>query len=179
MCSQLVCLFLSQNVCEPGQTLWLTHGSHHFGGRCLLCTRLWMMWFHWGTMNREYYLIWHSASLVACFTESLLCFFDFFVDPVGLFLVLFHDRLPPTYTFHFLDSVNEKIEDRPRIPMEQTVPSQSHPFPSRLVSNKRVTDTSHFQDVRHIEFDITGSHIEWVMLNFFKRFIPYFILTAV
>ncbi|XP_073334568.1 NADPH-dependent diflavin oxidoreductase 1 [Pagrus major] len=71
------------------------------------------------------------------------------------------EALPPTYTCHFLDDVKEETEDRLRIPTEQTVPSQSHPFPSRLVSNRRVTDMSHFQDVRHIEFDITGSNIEF------------------
>ncbi|XP_054468741.1 NADPH-dependent diflavin oxidoreductase 1 [Anoplopoma fimbria] len=71
------------------------------------------------------------------------------------------EPLPPTYTFHFLDDVKEKTDDRLRIPSEQTVPSQSHPFPARLVSNRRVTDMSHFQDVRHIEFDIAGSNIEF------------------
>lgn len=76
-------------------------------------------------------------------------------------------RLPPSYTFHFLDNVQEKTDDRRRIPMEHTASSQSHPFPARLVSNKRVTDLSHFQDVRLIEFDITGSNIEWVMLSTF------------
>ncbi|TMS07974.1 NADPH-dependent diflavin oxidoreductase 1 [Larimichthys crocea] len=70
------------------------------------------------------------------------------------------EPLPPTYTFHFLDGVTEKTDDRLSIPTEQPVPSQSHPFPCRLVSNRRVTDVSHFQDVRHIEFDITGSNIE-------------------
>lgn len=69
-------------------------------------------------------------------------------------------RLPPTYTFHFLDDVEEKTEDRPRITMEQTVSSQSNPFPAAMVSNRRVTELSHYQDVRLIEFDITGSNIE-------------------
>ncbi|KAL6097233.1 ndor1 [Pungitius sinensis] len=71
------------------------------------------------------------------------------------------ELLPPTYTFHFLDDVKEKTDDRLRIPTEETLPSQSHPFPARLVSNRRVTDMSHFQDVRHMEFDITGSNIEF------------------
>ncbi|KAL3041269.1 hypothetical protein OYC64_019463 [Pagothenia borchgrevinki] len=71
------------------------------------------------------------------------------------------EPLPPTYTFHFLDDVSEKTEDRLRIPTEQSVPSQSRPFPARLVSNCRVTDSSHFQDVRHIEFDISGSDIQF------------------
>ncbi|XP_074474499.1 NADPH-dependent diflavin oxidoreductase 1 [Sebastes fasciatus] len=71
------------------------------------------------------------------------------------------EPLPPTYTFHFLDDVKETTDDRRRIPTEQTVASQSHPFPAKLVSNSRVTDMSHFQDVRLIEFDITGSNIEF------------------
>ncbi|XP_034047904.1 NADPH-dependent diflavin oxidoreductase 1 isoform X2 [Thalassophryne amazonica] len=69
------------------------------------------------------------------------------------------ELLPPKYTFHFLGGVTEKTEDRMRIPVGQTAPS--HPFPSRLVSNSRVTDSSHFQDVRLIEFDITGSNIKY------------------
>lgn len=80
---------------------------------------------------------------------------------------IFYDRLPPTYTFHFLDNVKEKTEDKPRIPTEQPVPCQSHPFPARLVSNSRVTDLSHFQDVRLIEFDITESNIKWVTISTF------------
>ncbi|XP_042365540.1 NADPH-dependent diflavin oxidoreductase 1 [Plectropomus leopardus] len=71
------------------------------------------------------------------------------------------EPLPPAFTVHFLDEVKEKTDDRLRIPTEQTVPSPSHPFPARLVSNVRVTDPSHFQDVRHIEFDITGSNIKF------------------
>ncbi|KAM4634792.1 NADPH-dependent diflavin oxidoreductase 1 isoform 1-T3 [Polymixia lowei] len=71
------------------------------------------------------------------------------------------EPLPPKYIFHFLDDVKMKTEDRLTIPGGQTVPSQDHPFPARLVSNQRVTHPSHFQDVRHIEFDLTGSNIEF------------------
>ncbi|KAM3874568.1 NADPH-dependent diflavin oxidoreductase 1 [Diretmus argenteus] len=74
------------------------------------------------------------------------------------------EPLPPKYTFHFLHDVKETSQttgDRLRIPEGQTAPSQSRPFPARLVSNRRVTHASHFQDVRHIEFDITGSNIEF------------------
>ncbi|XP_026195989.1 NADPH-dependent diflavin oxidoreductase 1 isoform X2 [Anabas testudineus] len=71
------------------------------------------------------------------------------------------EPLPPMYTFHFLEDVTEKVDERQRIPTEQTVHSQSYPFPARLIFNRRVTDLSHFQDVRHIEFDITGSNIEF------------------
>ncbi|XP_029921186.1 NADPH-dependent diflavin oxidoreductase 1 [Myripristis murdjan] len=72
-----------------------------------------------------------------------------------------YEPLPPKYVFHFLDTVKETTDGRMRIPEGSAVPSQSHPFPARLVSNRRVTDASHFQDVRHIEFDITGSNIEF------------------
>lgn len=68
------------------------------------------------------------------------------------------EPLPPTFTFHFLDDVNEKTEDRLQ---SHLVPPQPFPFPCRLVSNKRVTDVSHFQETRLIEFDITGSNIEF------------------
>ncbi|KAM6903006.1 NADPH-dependent diflavin oxidoreductase 1 [Xenentodon cancila] len=71
------------------------------------------------------------------------------------------EPLPPTYTFHFLDEGTKMTDDRLRIRREQTVPSQSHPFPARMMFNRRVTELSHFQDVRHIEFDITGSNMEY------------------
>ena len=74
-------------------------------------------------------------------------------------------RLPPRYVFHLLGNAIEKASDRLRMPENETTPSQSNPFPARMVSNQRVTHTSHFQDVRHIEFDITGSNIEWVALS--------------
>lgn len=78
----------------------------------------------------------------------MLAFFIFFV------------RLPPSFSFHFLD---DKPEPDPglRIDPVQTVPSQSCPFPARMMSNRRVTDPTHFQDVRLIEFDISGSRIEY------------------
>ncbi|XP_074546850.1 NADPH-dependent diflavin oxidoreductase 1 [Halichoeres trimaculatus] len=68
------------------------------------------------------------------------------------------EPLPPLFTFHFLDKGNEKTEDRLQ---SHPVPLQPRPFPCRLVSNNRVTDTSHFQETRLIEFDITGSNIEF------------------
>lgn len=36
-------------------------------------------------------------------------------------------------------------------------PSERQPFLAPMVTNERVTGPSHFQDVRLIEFDITGS----------------------
>ncbi|KAM4527105.1 NADPH-dependent diflavin oxidoreductase 1 [Odontesthes bonariensis] len=71
------------------------------------------------------------------------------------------EPLPPTCSFLFLDDETEKTDDRLRISVEQTVPSQARPFPARMLFNRRVTEPSHFQDVRLIEFDITGSNIEF------------------
>lgn len=73
------------------------------------------------------------------------------------------EPLPPTFTFHFLDDANDVTNDRRMtgIATEQTIPSLSCPFPAIMLSNRRVTDVAHFQDVRLIEFDITGSNIEF------------------
>ncbi|XP_008322669.1 NADPH-dependent diflavin oxidoreductase 1 [Cynoglossus semilaevis] len=71
------------------------------------------------------------------------------------------EPLPPTYTFHFLDDVKEELHDRRGFSLDHAVPSQSLPFPAKLVSNERVTEASHFQDVRLIEFDISESGIEF------------------
>ncbi|XP_060923388.1 NADPH-dependent diflavin oxidoreductase 1 [Limanda limanda] len=62
------------------------------------------------------------------------------------------EPLPPTYVFHFLDDVKEEAEPRLRSP------EQTQAFAARLVSNRRVSHVSHFQEVRLIEFDITGSN---------------------
>ncbi len=96
------------------------------------------------------------------FTDSFFCMLEFSVESCqsNCSLLVSRGRLPPTYTVHFLENIKEETDDRLRIPTEQTVPSQLRPFPSRLVSNERVTDASHFQDVRLFEFDITGSNIE-------------------
>ncbi|XP_071394337.1 NADPH-dependent diflavin oxidoreductase 1 [Centroberyx affinis] len=95
---------------------------------------------------------------LASFWEKAFALYPSFADLIPL---RDNEPLPPTYTFHFLDDAKEKADDRLRIPEGQTAPSQSRPFPARLVCNRRVTDASHFQDVRHIEFDIAGSNIEF------------------
>lgn len=33
------------------------------------------------------------------------------------------------------------------------------PFPAQLKTNRRLTAADHFQDVRHLEFDLTGSSL--------------------
>ncbi|XP_061657620.1 NADPH-dependent diflavin oxidoreductase 1 isoform X2 [Syngnathoides biaculeatus] len=71
------------------------------------------------------------------------------------------EPLPPTYTFNFLDGTNEKTDDCQIIPTQQGGLSQSEPFYAKLLSNERVTHPNHFQDVRHIEFDILGSTINF------------------
>ncbi|XP_049594437.1 NADPH-dependent diflavin oxidoreductase 1 isoform X2 [Syngnathus scovelli] len=71
------------------------------------------------------------------------------------------EPLPPAYTFNFLDDIYEKTDDCQIIPTQQTGLSQSYPFPAKLLSNERVTDPNHFQDVRLIEFDIMGSNIDF------------------
>uniref|UniRef100_A0A8C5HE89 NADPH-dependent diflavin oxidoreductase 1 n=1 Tax=Gouania willdenowi TaxID=441366 RepID=A0A8C5HE89_GOUWI len=66
------------------------------------------------------------------------------------------EPLPPTFTFHFLygDEVEVKTEERRLHPVEPSVP-----FPARMLFNRRVTEKSHFQDVRLFEFDIAQSNI--------------------
>ncbi|KAJ8379615.1 hypothetical protein SKAU_G00003930 [Synaphobranchus kaupii] len=73
------------------------------------------------------------------------------------------ELLPPRFVFHFLDDVTENLTIQSEaLDKEQLRPSsQVHPFMARVVSNQRVTHASHFQDVRHIEFDTTGSDIEY------------------
>ncbi|KAF7217658.1 NADPH-dependent diflavin oxidoreductase 1 [Nothobranchius furzeri] len=71
------------------------------------------------------------------------------------------EPLPPSFTFHFLDAETKRTTDPARVPSDRTAPSESCPFPARMLSNRRVTHPSHFQDVRLIEFDISGSGIEF------------------
>nr|XP_013809939.1 PREDICTED: NADPH-dependent diflavin oxidoreductase 1 isoform X3 [Apteryx mantelli mantelli] len=72
-----------------------------------------------------------------------------------------HDLgLPPKYTLHYLAEDSSRSDGgllQPTAP--RAVPSELHPFAARMVSNQRVTAESHFQDVRLIEFDVTGSGI--------------------
>ncbi|XP_072310185.1 NADPH-dependent diflavin oxidoreductase 1 [Eucyclogobius newberryi] len=71
------------------------------------------------------------------------------------------EALPPTFTFNFLEVDSYVATRATPTPTPQTTPSSSCPFPAKLVSNTRVTDASHFQDVRLLDFDITGSNIEF------------------
>ncbi|XP_075026313.1 NADPH-dependent diflavin oxidoreductase 1 isoform X9 [Calonectris borealis] len=71
-----------------------------------------------------------------------------------------YPNLPPKYTLHYLAEDSPHPDGgllQPTAP--RAVPSELHPFAARVVSNQRVTAESHFQDVRLIEFDVTGSGI--------------------
>ncbi|NWZ90552.1 NDOR1 oxidoreductase, partial [Nesospiza acunhae] len=80
--------------------------------------------------------------------------------PPGLEIISPDVRLPPKYTLHYLPEDSPAPEDallQPAAP--RGAPCELQPFPARVVSNQRVTAQAHFQDVRLIEFDITGSGI--------------------
>lgn len=81
--------------------------------------------------------------------------------PAGLAPLRDEDKLPPRFIFNFLDEVPNKQVEHLQRPSSEGSPTSLHPFPARVVFNQRVTHPSHFQDVRHIEFDITGSNIQY------------------
>ncbi|XP_037548196.1 NADPH-dependent diflavin oxidoreductase 1 [Nematolebias whitei] len=70
------------------------------------------------------------------------------------------EALPPSFSFHFLDDKLE-TDDCLTIQRDREVLSEPHPFSARMVSNRRLTEPTHFQDVRLIEFDISGSSLEF------------------
>ncbi|XP_057211902.1 NADPH-dependent diflavin oxidoreductase 1 isoform X2 [Triplophysa rosa] len=81
--------------------------------------------------------------------------------PAGLAPLRDEDKLPPRFVFSLLDEVpNHQVEHLQRL-INEAPPTSLHPFPARVVFNQRVTHPSHFQDVRHIEFDITDSNIQY------------------
>ncbi|XP_041098613.1 NADPH-dependent diflavin oxidoreductase 1 isoform X2 [Polyodon spathula] len=83
--------------------------------------------------------------------------------PAGVSVLSEDVLLPSRYELHFLDDVTNGLSQEP--PARDTPlsapPSQLHPFLVRMVSNRRVTHASHFQDVRLIDFDVTGSQIQF------------------
>ncbi|KAJ7308071.1 hypothetical protein JRQ81_008576 [Phrynocephalus forsythii] len=84
--------------------------------------------------------------------------------PPSLSVISPEIMLPPKFTLHFLeDASGEDLRERSprqeRAPEEP--PSERHPFPACLVSNQRVTSESHFQDVRLLQFDVSGSGVEY------------------
>ncbi|XP_062937948.1 NADPH-dependent diflavin oxidoreductase 1 isoform X1 [Cynocephalus volans] len=71
--------------------------------------------------------------------------------------------LPPKFTVQFLQEVPNASSEEPHVasPDPQGPPSALQPFLAPMVANQRVTGPSHFQDVRLIEFDITGSSLSF------------------
>ncbi|XP_029468216.1 NADPH-dependent diflavin oxidoreductase 1 isoform X2 [Rhinatrema bivittatum] len=81
--------------------------------------------------------------------------------PPGLSIVSSDVLLPCKFTLCFLDDDIHNKNDRVSSLDPGAAPSELHPFPALMLSNERVTAESHFQDVRLVEFDITGSGIEY------------------
>ncbi|XP_008574696.1 PREDICTED: NADPH-dependent diflavin oxidoreductase 1 isoform X2 [Galeopterus variegatus] len=71
--------------------------------------------------------------------------------------------LPPKFTLQFLQEAPSASSEEPHgaNPDPQGPPSALQPFLAPMVANQRVTGPSHFQDVRLIEFDITGSSLSF------------------
>ncbi|KAK3755557.1 hypothetical protein RRG08_012779 [Elysia crispata] len=93
--------------------------------------------------------------------------------------IIASDVCPPSkYKIHFLDTQNGHIDHsvqsqslssgsniaadaQSNQPVASATPSSLCPFHARLISNLRVTHPEHFQDVRLIKLDITGSAISY------------------
>ncbi|XP_011368194.1 NADPH-dependent diflavin oxidoreductase 1 isoform X1 [Pteropus vampyrus] len=81
--------------------------------------------------------------------------------PIGLGVIPPGVPLPSKFALQFFQEAPEMCsgEQRGARTEPQSPPSELQPFLARMVTNRRVTGPSHFQDVRLIEFDITGSGI--------------------
>lgn len=68
---------------------------------------------------------------------------------------------PSKFTLKFLQEVPSTCSEELCVAGTdpQGPPSELQPFLAPMVTNQRVTGPSHFQDVRLIEFDITGSGV--------------------
>lgn len=71
--------------------------------------------------------------------------------------------LPSRFTLHFLPVAPRVCSEGQRVAgtEPQGPPSEQQPFLAPMVTNQRVTGPSHFQDVRLMEFDITGSGLSF------------------
>ncbi|XP_073662961.1 NADPH-dependent diflavin oxidoreductase 1 isoform X5 [Tursiops truncatus] len=71
---------------------------------------------------------------------------------------------PSKFTLKFLQEVPSTCSEELCVAGTdpQGPPSELQPFLAAMVTNQRVTGPSHFQDVRLIEFDITGSGVSFV-----------------
>ncbi|XP_014637842.1 PREDICTED: NADPH-dependent diflavin oxidoreductase 1 isoform X2 [Ceratotherium simum simum] len=71
--------------------------------------------------------------------------------------------LPSKFTLHFLQEAPSTCSEEQHVTRTdpQGSPSELQPFLAPMVTNQRVTGPLHFQDVRLIEFDITGSGLSF------------------
>ncbi|XP_014683637.2 NADPH-dependent diflavin oxidoreductase 1 isoform X1 [Equus asinus] len=83
--------------------------------------------------------------------------------PLDLGIIPTGIPLPSKFTLQFLEEapVTHSEEQHVARTDPQDPPSELHPFLAPMVSNQRVTGPLHFQDVRLIEFDITGSGLSF------------------
>ncbi|XP_007945159.1 NADPH-dependent diflavin oxidoreductase 1 [Orycteropus afer afer] len=81
--------------------------------------------------------------------------------PPGLSVIPPGVLLPSKFTLQFLQGLPRTEEQPEPMADPQGAPSELQPFLAPMVSNQRVTGALHFQDVRLIEFDITGSGISF------------------
>ncbi|XP_069842511.1 NADPH-dependent diflavin oxidoreductase 1 isoform X2 [Dendropsophus ebraccatus] len=80
--------------------------------------------------------------------------------PTGLGIISDLIMLPPKFSLRFLDK-QTAICDTTERPDSGGAPTELQPHRAPLVTNQRVTAPQHYQDVRLIEFDITGSGIQY------------------
>ncbi|XP_053328317.1 NADPH-dependent diflavin oxidoreductase 1 isoform X2 [Spea bombifrons] len=84
--------------------------------------------------------------------------------PFGLNIISDDVMLPPAFSLRFVEgeaaASTHEISPRER-ESEAAAPTELNPFLAPLLSNQRLTADDHFQDVRLIEFDTTGSGIEF------------------
>uniref|UniRef100_A0ABI8AKM7 NADPH-dependent diflavin oxidoreductase 1 n=1 Tax=Felis catus TaxID=9685 RepID=A0ABI8AKM7_FELCA len=71
--------------------------------------------------------------------------------------------LPSKFTLRFLPEAPKMCSEEQHMAGADPPgpPSEQQPFLAPMVTNQRVTSPSHFQDVRLIEFDITGSGLSF------------------
>lgn len=140
---------------------WLTHGCFRFGKKLSLSTHLLLALLH-SVMKTSAS---HNQTLL---TDKYIHFQTYTHYVLYIHFCKNFSRLPPRFIFNFLDEVPNKQVEHLQRPSSEAAPTTLHPFPARVVFNQRVTHPSHFQDVRHIEFDITGSNIQWAEKKQFK-----------
>ncbi|XP_071802445.1 NADPH-dependent diflavin oxidoreductase 1-like [Asterias amurensis] len=84
--------------------------------------------------------------------------------PLGLDIINSNICPPSRYEVQLLE-LDKGPDDPPTdtgINGIETPPSQSAPFQARLISNQRLTSPDHFQDVRLVKLDTSGSQISYI-----------------